>query len=117
MYIYANKASRKLFLMGFGYTTCLLGSLMVFVIHSTQWWLAYLIYIFSNVAFGASFVFFYAWTPILTRWHPKVIDSREGGDMLAYYKTSEKVANDISSRGFAWGYLAAVIELVIGIFV
>jgi UMF1 family MFS transporter len=114
--------------MGFAYATCVIGICILFVFHDSQWWLTYIIYILSNVTFGASFVFFYSWVPILTRWHPNVIkasgelDNGSGqlgkaSNELEYYRECEKMANLISARGFAWSYVAAVVELIIGIFI
>lgn len=104
---------RKQFLMFFGYMTSIIGFCTLFVVSDSLWWMAFLIYILSNITFGASFVFFYAWVPILTRNDSRVIEASALSDTATYYKVSDTVGNEISSKGFAYGYLAAFVQLVI----
>lgn len=101
--------------MAFGYATCMIGFCILIVTNNELWWLAFLIYIASNITFGASFVFYYAWVPILTRCSPKVMASKNKDDIQIYYQVSEDIANSISSKGFAYGYVAAVIELIVAL--
>eukprot|EP00842_Homolaphlyctis_polyrhiza_P006335 jgi/Hompol1/6702/HPOL_000304-RA len=78
-------------------------------------WLATLIFMISSITYSTSYVFFYAWVPILTRYHPDTIKAREDGlEHQEYYAVSDRVGNSISSQGFLWGYVAAVIQLIIG---
>ncbi|KAL2917721.1 Autophagy protein 22 [Polyrhizophydium stewartii] len=106
---------RKQFLIGFTVITAVLGICMLFVVRENLLWLATIIFMVSNVTFCASYVFFYAWVPVLTRHHPDSIKARE--DKLPpeeYHAVTDRVGNDISSQGFLYGYIAAVIELILG---
>ncbi|KAH6586034.1 hypothetical protein BASA61_006657 [Batrachochytrium salamandrivorans] len=72
-------------------------------------------FMISNITYCASYVFFYAWVPLLTRYHPQVIAAHEDGlPYEEYYHVYDKVANLVSSQGFLWGYFSAVIQLIIG---
>ncbi|KAI8896592.1 autophagy-related protein 22-like protein [Globomyces pollinis-pini] len=93
---------RKTFLIGFAAISALLGSFIIFATKD-----AIFLFIFANVFHGASFVFYYAWVPILTRFHPTVIESNNDPAIR------EQISNQISSHGFVVGYLAAVIQLII----
>jgi UMF1 family MFS transporter len=106
---------RKQFMIGFGMFSAILGFGFSFVVNSSLWWLAYLLYILSNIVYGASFVFYYAWVPVLTRAHPDVLKADADPDVSdeEYYSISDRIANDISSKGFYWGYITAVIQLIL----
>ncbi|KAJ3309032.1 Autophagy protein 22 [Boothiomyces sp. JEL0838] len=101
---------RKLFMMGFGYLSAAVGLGMLLIVDSTMFKTAILIYILGSVFHGASYVFFYSYVPILTRYHPKVIEKKNTAE---YYKVMDKVGNDISSAGFMYAYFASVFELVV----
>ncbi|KAI8903858.1 autophagy-related protein 22-like protein [Gorgonomyces haynaldii] len=101
---------RKQLLLGFAYLTCFLGVFIVFVTKPKHWWFAYFVYIFSNISFGAAFVFFYSYTPILIRNHPLVLQEENG---QAYQQVYDKIGNEISGNQFRYGYFAAVIQLLI----
>jgi UMF1 family MFS transporter len=107
---------RKRFMLAFGVLTSIFGFGFIFVINSSLWWLAYLLYILSNIVYGASFVFYYAWVPVLTRAHPEVLKADADPDVSddEFYKISDEVANRISSTGFYWGYVSSVTQLIIG---
>jgi UMF1 family MFS transporter len=106
---------RKQFMIGFGMFSAILGFGFSFVVNSSLWWLAYLLFITANIVYGASFVFYYAWVPVLTRWHPDVLKADADPDVSdeEYYAISDRIANDISSEGFYWGYVTAVIQLIL----
>lgn len=103
---------RKNFLLFFGYSTCILGLCLLLVTNNKLWYVAFAIYVLSNITFGASFVFYYAWVPILTRFDQSVLEVENSPDTAAYYKASDAIANQISSKGFGYGYFASFVELV-----
>ncbi|EGF83035.1 hypothetical protein BATDEDRAFT_33938 [Batrachochytrium dendrobatidis JAM81] len=106
---------RKTFLIGFAVTTSLLAISTLLVTRNNLLWLATIIFMMSNVTYCASYVFFYAWVPILTRYNPEVIAAVEKKiSHEEYSHISETVANSVSSQGFFWGYLSAVIQLILG---
>ncbi|KAI8901892.1 autophagy-related protein 22-like protein [Globomyces pollinis-pini] len=107
--------NRKKFLMFFGYATGILGFCLAFVVKTSMYWVAFLIYIFSNTFFGASFVFFYSWVPILSKYSSEVIESRNNPNLTdaEKYLVSDRVSNDISSKGFLYGYIAGVGQLIL----
>ena len=109
-------SKRKQFMLFFGYLTAILGVGMAFVIKDSLYWLAYLIYVTSNVAFGASWVFNYAWVPVLTRYSKDVSEARLNPlvNELEYHKISDHRSNVISHKGFFYGYVSATIQLIIG---
>ncbi|KAJ3271808.1 Autophagy protein 22 [Terramyces sp. JEL0728] len=101
---------RKKFMMGFGYLSAVVGLGMLLIVDSKLFKTAILIYILGSVFHGASYVFFYSYVPILTRFHPKVIEKKNTQE---YYKVMDKIGNDISSAGFMYAYFASVFELVV----
>jgi UMF1 family MFS transporter len=117
---------RKTLMLAFGYSTCIIGFCMLFVVDIQQWWMAYLIFIGSSVSFGASYVFYYSYVPILTRNHPKLLKQMEvptedntfttallNNDSRNFGKASEAIANEISSKGFGFAFLSALILFAI----
>jgi UMF1 family MFS transporter len=83
---------------------------------SGAWTIAWVTLV-SGVCFGTSFVFYYAFLPGLTRYHPSRLAALDlaGGRETAevVIKAEERVGNGISSRGMAYGYAAGVGMLVI----
>ncbi|KAI8905426.1 autophagy-related protein 22-like protein [Gorgonomyces haynaldii] len=105
---------RKSFMMSFGYITCALGLVMLLVVNTSMWWLAYIIYIVSNIFYCASYVFYYAYVPVLSRYEPTVIEAKQSGDIQKYFKVSEQMTNIISGKGFMYSYVGSVMVLIIG---
>ncbi|KAI8905423.1 autophagy-related protein 22-like protein [Gorgonomyces haynaldii] len=105
-------AYRKTFMVLLAYLTCVLGLCLLFVYKSSLWWLSFVIYIISNTSYGAAHVFYYAYVPLLTRNHPEVLGAHKGSLSL-YHKEAERVGNDISARSFAYGFLTAVVQLIL----
>jgi UMF1 family MFS transporter len=103
-------AHRKTFLMISGYVSAVLGGCIILVTNIKSFWTAILIYVSSNVIYGATFVFYYAYTPILIRNHPEVVQAQGSS---SYNEIKERIGNKISGNGFLYGYLASVIQLVI----
>ena len=97
--------------------TALIGICVLFVIDSSVWYLAFIIYVLSNIAFGASHVFNYAWIPILTRYSQEVVDARD--DPLVsdeeYFVVSDKVGNEISTKGLFYGYISSLVQIIIAV--
>ena len=109
-------SKRKQFMMFFGYLTAIIGLLITLVVDDSLYWLAYIIYVISNVTFGASWVFNYAWVPVLSRYSSDVIKARNDPnvDEIEYHKISDYRSNVISHNGFFYGYVSATIQLVMG---
>ncbi|KAJ3125020.1 Autophagy protein 22 [Irineochytrium annulatum] len=106
---------RKKFLVGFGLATAIINALFITVVRDSLYWYGALIFIFSNVSYGASYVFCYAYVPILARNHPEVIAVRQSvTNRHELPAVSDRITNHISTRAFFWSYVAAVIELFIG---
>ncbi|KAI8901890.1 autophagy-related protein 22-like protein [Globomyces pollinis-pini] len=106
--------NRKKFLMFFGVSTGLVGFCMIFVVNTSMYLMAFLIYIVSNTFFGASFVFYYAWVPILARYSPEVLEAEtKSTDLAEKHLVSERVSNEISSKGFFYGYMTGVAQIIL----
>lgn len=73
---------------------------------------ASMLVILSNVCFGTSYVFYFAYIPVLSRFHPTVIRANDITEAEAAIRY-EKTANQISSNGMAIGYSGAVLVLLI----
>ncbi|KAI9294684.1 MFS general substrate transporter [Neoconidiobolus thromboides FSU 785] len=86
--------------------------LFLTVVKNEHFWLAAIYTIIGNVAFGASYVFYYAYVPTLTAYSPEVLEV-DPTDENKFREVREEVGNEISSKGFGASYLAAVIHLAI----
>ncbi|KAJ3321232.1 Autophagy protein 22 [Boothiomyces sp. JEL0866] len=108
-------SNRKLFLIVFGVITAILGIAVLFVTNNSLWWLAFILYIAGNTTYGAAFVFYYAWVPILTRYHPNVIDSENDENLTKEqkYAISDMISNEISGKGFIYSDVTAVCQMFI----
>jgi len=80
----------KKFLMTSTFVTCIFVCLMFFVSDSTLWWLGALLFLLTTIGFGASSVFY---------------------DSFLNLISDESERMQLSSRGFAVGYLGAAIFL------
>lgn len=103
---------RKTFLLFFALLGSVASILFVAVISPSLYWLAAILTIVSNVAFGASYVFFYGYVPTLTQYHPDVLEAKKSMDYDKIMSTMERVGNTISTHGFAIGYMAGVFLLI-----
>ncbi|KAJ3270832.1 Autophagy protein 22 [Terramyces sp. JEL0728] len=99
----------------FGVATSIIGVCILFVTKNSLWWLAFIIYMASNTTYGAAYVFYYAWVPILTRFDQAVIDSEQDEKLTdeERYTISDMVSNEISGKGFFYSYITAVCELIV----
>ena len=98
-----------------GVTSAQVGVSILLVFENSLFWLACLIFIISNSLYGAIWVFSYSWVPLLTRFNPNVIEAYSNPKLTddQRYDVSEREANLFSSKGFMYGYISAVIQLVI----
>lgn len=106
---------RKYFLLFFGITSAQAGSIILLVWEDSLYWLACLIYIVSNTLYGAVWIFAYAWVPILSRFDPRVQSAiqDESVNQQDMYQVQDTVTNEISSKGFMYGYLSVVLQLLV----
>ncbi|KAF9361806.1 Autophagy protein 22 [Mortierella sp. AD094] len=109
---------RKTFLLTFAFIGSIATILFAAIRTSSLFWLAGVLVIISNVAFGASWVLYYAFIPALARDHPDVVSSRRNVAMGVetwsdYQFIRDKVSNSLSSHSMAVGYGAGVAMLII----
>ncbi|KAG0306723.1 Autophagy protein 22 [Dissophora globulifera] len=109
---------RKTFLMTFSFIGSIATILFAAVRTYSLFWLAGVLTIISNVAFGAGYVLYYAFIPTLTRDHAEVIQVRKsvqsGTETWAEYQLAkDRISNSLSSHSMALGYGAGVVLLVI----
>ena len=84
--------------------------------------------ILVNICFGVCIVFYNAFLPLLTEAHPAVVQAaaearaarERGGDAAgtaeaAFLKTREDTENELSHKGFAWGYAGGVLCVAVGV--
>ncbi|KAG0337858.1 Autophagy protein 22 [Podila horticola] len=81
-------------------------------------WFAGVLVIISNVAFGASWVLYYAFIPTIARDHPEVVEVRRnvanGLESWADYQfVRDRVSNTLSAHSMAVGYGAGVSLLIV----
>ncbi|KAF8937346.1 Autophagy protein 22 [Dissophora ornata] len=86
--------------------------------HGGLFWLAGVLVIVSNVAYGASLVMYYAFIPTLSRDHPEVVEIYNNvnsglENWTDYQAFKDKVSNTLSSHSMAAGYASGVALLII----
>ncbi|KAF9398294.1 Autophagy protein 22 [Mortierella sp. AD011] len=109
---------RKTFLLAFAFIGSIFTILFVAIRSASLFWLAGVFVMISNVAFGASYVLYYAFIPALARDHPDVVTSKRNVAMgietwSDYQFVKDKVSNSLSSHSMAVGYGAGVALLII----
>ncbi|KAF9100867.1 Autophagy protein 22 [Mortierella sp. AM989] len=109
---------RKTFLMTFSFIGAISTILFAAIRTASLYWLAGVLVIISNVAFGASWVLYYAFIPTLARDHPDVIAAKHNADngnesWSDYQFIKDKVSNSLSSHSMAVGYAAGVGLLIV----
>jgi UMF1 family MFS transporter len=108
--------NRKKMLLASGSICAVFLILLLAVYKPSLYWLAAICIIICNVSFGASYVFYYAYVPTLTRYDPEVIESYNSTDTeYEKFLVAERVGNKISSWGFVASYSGAIVCLVISI--
>ncbi|KAK9719215.1 Autophagy protein 22 [Basidiobolus ranarum] len=105
---------RKVLLLFFAVLGSLSGIAMLAAYKPQLYWVVALTSSVATICFGASYLFYAAYIPTLTRYHPEVVQMRLNGTPTEYLETSESVANSISGKGMAWGYFAGVLVLILG---
>jgi len=106
---------RKNMLVVAGTVGSLVTLLMAFLCASeSNWLLVGLFFMFINGMLGLSIVCYNAFLIILAEHHTTVKKSIENGDgIVEIQKNVGKVADGMSARGFAWGYVAGVLANVV----
>ncbi|KAF9933084.1 Autophagy protein 22 [Linnemannia zychae] len=109
---------RKTFLLAFSFIGSISTILFAAVANNSLYWLAGVLVIISNVAFGASWVLYYAFIPAMARDHPAVLQVRDnvkaGVNTKADYQYAlDRVSNSLSSHSMAIGYGAGVTLLIV----
>jgi len=105
---------RKIFMIVLGILSSIVNLLFLVIVSSSMYWFAAILIILSNLFIGGSYVFLYAYVPILTINHPDVADAKKESNET-YLEKYEHVANSISSHGFSAGYVGSIIALIISI--
>ncbi|KAK9766965.1 Autophagy protein 22 [Basidiobolus ranarum] len=105
---------RKIMLLFFGILGAISGISMMAAYKPELYWVVALTSSVATICFGASYLFYSAYIPTLTRNHSEVVQMRMHGSQTEYHETSERIANTISGRSMAWGYLAGVLVLILG---
>lgn len=96
-------------------STWLGAALTVSVMLATRphmYWLTAVLFILINICVGAGTVFYNAYLPLLAASHPHCNETKADGEQQAARKSKEEVSNWISTRGFAVGYVSALVTLV-----
>ncbi|KAF9360496.1 Autophagy protein 22 [Mortierella sp. NVP85] len=109
---------RKTFLLTFAFIGAISTILFAVIRTNSLYWFAGVLVIISNVAFGASWVLYYAFIPTLARDHPEVVDAKRNveagiGSWADYQFVKDKVSNSLSSHSMAVGYGAGVALLIV----
>ena len=101
---------------------CVSTMLFLVVGEPSAYWVAALLLIVSNVAYGVTVVFYNAYLPLLVDDHPDVVAakaaltaSKSDATEEAFHETREHVENTISGLGNGLGYLGGVIALVLSV--
>lgn len=119
---------KKFFMIMFGLVGALSTLLLLFA-NGSMYWYAAAFCVISNVCFGASYVFYYAFLCTLTNNDEEVraletiinnnttIQTGIQSHHMEKLKKREKVANTISGIGFASGYIAIVVILLVALLI
>jgi len=79
-----------------------------------EWYIAGILTIVSNVFFGISIVFYNAFLPLLVEADPTYIAAvKDGKDENQLADLSEKICNELSTHGFAAGFVSGFVLLMI----
>ncbi|KAJ3281603.1 Autophagy protein 22, partial [Blyttiomyces sp. JEL0837] len=101
-------AWRKRFMIGFMVVCALSCMGFVAIRDNSQFLVASLLYIIAGVTFGASYVFYDAYIPLLTRSHWEVMASRSRSEEVQFH-TVDRVYNTLSTYSSIVGYMGAIL--------
>eukprot|EP00741_Cyanophora_paradoxa_P003063 tig00000663_g2974.t1 len=105
---------RKRLLVGFSLAGSL-GTVLMFSLASAGlWWFGGILLIASNVSYGACLIFYNAYLPLLVDSTPTVRAAEALGEEERLI-VAERVSNKMSSYGFASGYLAGMLLLLVSV--
>lgn len=103
---------RKLMLLSSSIVSAISLILFSIILKYDHFWVAALLTIIANIAYGTAHVFYYAYLPTLTTYSIEVLNCNDK-TTEELIQTREKVSNDISSRGFGIGYFSGVFQLIL----
>jgi len=109
---------------------CVCGGLFVFCVDPGLWWVCSLLIVSTGVFFGLAVVYYNAYLPLMVRSHPKyrnlaarVVEGEDGAEGEDAASTGaaasqlvlleERLTDEISTKGFAYGYLASAVACVV----
>ena len=108
--------ARKTLMLVFSTLGAVFTGLFVFLWDDNLWWLGGILIVLSNVAYGASIVFYNAYLPLLVDAAPEVIEAKKAGKPEEeVFAMREALSNRMSSFGFMWGYASGVLLLIVSI--
>ncbi|KAG0256623.1 Autophagy protein 22 [Actinomortierella ambigua] len=110
--------NRKAFLMMWAVIGSIATALFAAIRSASLFWLAGVLVMISNVAFGASWVQYYAFIPAMARVHEDVIEARQQAEAGTstwehFEEMRDRIANTLSTHSMGVGYAAGVILLII----
>jgi Vacuole effluxer Atg22 like len=97
---------RKSFFISFGIIGGISSVCIALLITDKLWWLAFLIYLIGSISFGISYVFHYAWLPVLIK-DPKLI-AAQSASKQEYCKLWMNVSDKVSFDCYQWGYVCGI---------
>jgi len=100
---YGRNRKRLLKILTFG--GCVFLWLCILCFSPKMWWLAGVLRVFVGICFSLTTVFYNSFLPLLTAQHPDVL-ALQGTDAA---KREAELSDEISSKGFAFGYCGGMI--------
>ncbi|KAJ3296176.1 Autophagy protein 22 [Borealophlyctis nickersoniae] len=108
-------ARRKTFLIFFAVLTAMCGYTYLLAYKYSLWWLPFLGFIFGTIFYGSAWVFEFAWLPILSRYHPDVVDAyARNAKTSEIHVLRDRTCHRISAGGIAFGGGSAFCQVIIG---
>lgn len=115
---------RKSFMITCGTIACIASLAFLVIVNPSLYWLGAIFYMIGAIAFYMSYTFYYAFIPVLARYHPivtslrtKSVSSSQKNDEISssYHEALDKATNEISSKSFSIMYFGSVCNLIIGL--
>jgi MFS transporter, UMF1 family len=85
------------------------GCLCCVLIRPSLWWMGMLLAVLTNVCFGVTSVLYNAFLPLIVFALPKVRNAAAADR----HEVAESMASELSSKGFAWGFVAGVLGILL----